>query len=122
MPIPSLTKLQKKADETFSKYIRKRDCANHDGTGRCCTCKRVILFETADACHFVSRQYLTTRYDDRNVHAGCRQCNRFLEGNKDEYALFLLKKYGPEIIEELNKAKWQVVYAFDYQKIIDKYK
>src|SRR3990167_2325586 len=111
--------LQRKADTLFSKFIRKRDCG--DKTGKCCSCGAIITFEVADASHFVSRQYLATRYNERNVHASCRKCNRFLEGRKEEYALFLVRKYGIEILEELNRDKHKPYWKFPYEEIIEKY-
>jgi len=61
-----------------------------------------------DAGHYVSRNHNTVRYDPRNVHPQCKKCNRFREGNKSGYTLFLHSKYGMETIEELNQAQYQV--------------
>jgi hypothetical protein len=61
-----------------------------------------------DAGHYVSRKHAATRYDERNVHPQCRACNRFDGGNAAGYALFLIRTYGQEIIEELNVKGHQV--------------
>lgn len=113
--------LQEKADKIFSEYIRQRD-ANKDGIIKCCSCGRLVYWKDADASHFVSRQYLHTRYDEKNVFASCRKCNRFEEGRKEEYSLFLIQKFGCGIIEELNKDKHKPYWAFPYEKIIEHYK
>ena len=39
----------------------------------------------------------------------------------DEFALYLVKRYGPTILEELNKIKWTVV-KIDYKKIEEELK
>lgn len=111
---------QEKADKVFSEWVRQRD-ANDQGFIKC-YCGAYVHWKDADASHFVSRQHLHTRYDERNVHASCRKCNRFLEGNKEDYSLFLIKKYGPEIFKELNENKRKPYWDFPYEKIIEKYK
>lgn len=116
----SLSHLQKTLDNIFSKFIRKRDSKN--GIIKCCACGKLVAWEESDASHFVSRTYLFTRYDERNVHASCRQCNRFLEGNKEGYSLFLLRKYGEKIFEELNENKWKPYPKFPYEEKIKEYK
>lgn len=75
-----------------------------------------------DAGHYITRSALNTRYDERNVHPQCKACNRFHEGRKDEYALFLIRTYGPQILDELNKLKWQPVYNFPFEAKIKEYK
>lgn len=112
-PHKSTQSLQSKLDTLFSLYIRKR-YATPDGMVRCVTCGKYDHWKETDAGHYISRQYLSTRYDERNVHVQCRSCNRFHEGRKDEYTLFLIKTYGVGILEELNKDKWKAVYNYPY--------
>src|SRR3990167_319940 len=113
--------LQRKLDTLFSRFIRQRD-ADKNGLIRCCACGVLVPWEDSDNSHFVSRQYLYTRYDERNCHASCRKCNRFLEGNKESYSLFLIRKYGPNIFEELNAKKWLPYPNFPYEEKIKHYK
>ena len=42
-------------------------------------------------------------FDPRNVHAQCTRCNKWLSSNPVAYALYLEEKYGPGILQELNK-------------------
>ena len=113
--------LKKNLDDVFSKFIRQRD-ADKNGMVRCCSCGTMLHWKDSDASHFVSRKYLYTRYDERNVHASCRKCNRFLEGNKEGYSLFLINKYGATIFAELNEKKWLPYPNFPYISQIDYYK
>lgn len=62
-------KLIKKLDRIFSKYIRLRDTKT--GFGLCITCESLISFTNCDAGHFVTRDRIATRYDERNVNAQC---------------------------------------------------
>ena len=83
-------------DRVFHEYIRRRD-VNSDGYGECISCNKKIHFTESDAGHFISRQHLSTRWDERNVHLQCRKCNRFEYGRQYEYSV----KIGGEIAEEL---------------------
>jgi len=59
-----------------------------------------------DAGHYITRQHSATRWSEINVKPQCRSCNRFKSGVSDEFALHLIKDYGVEILEELNRHKW----------------
>lgn len=119
MRVKTEKQLKAKLDKLFSEFIRRRD-ADKNGIVKCCSCGKLVDWKESDCSHFVSRQYLWTRYDERNCNASCRKCNRFEEGRKEEYALFLVKKYGVEILEELNSAKWKVYPQFPYaEKILE---
>ena len=85
--------LIKKLDKVFSEYIRKRDC-NHEGYFNCCTCGQTKPKEQCDAGHFMSRRFMSTRWDEMNVHGQCRNCNRFNKGEQFKYSQFIDEKYG----------------------------
>lgn len=95
------TKLVKKLDIVFSKYIRQRDMK--DGFGKCCSCGKLIT--VGDAGHFVNRKWLPTRWREDNVHLQCLACNRFDEGNSAGYSLFMIRKYGEKHVEYLSLLK-----------------
>jgi hypothetical protein len=99
--------LKKHADVLFSEYIRRK-AANHSGMACCCSCLKWYHISNMDAGHYVSRRNNSLRYDERNVHPQCRRCNRFQEGNKAGYTLYLQKKYGPNIIADLNQEQFVV--------------
>ena len=88
----------------FSKYIRLSQ-ANCDGIVKCYTCGTYHHWKNVDAGHYVKREHHATKFDERNVKPQCKKCNRFMGGNQDEFAIHLLKDYGPAIIEELNELK-----------------
>jgi hypothetical protein len=87
------SKLIKEIDREFSKYIRSREFS-------CCTCGSQKKLQ---AGHYISRRYFSLRWDERNVHSQCQSCNIFHEGNKPRYAIYLINKYGQEILETLDR-------------------
>ena len=106
MKNPPINTLIKKLDRIFSEYIRRRDAK--DGVARCVTCGKYDDWKRFHAGHFVVRQHKSTRWSERNVWPQCPSCNSFHEGAKDEYSLFLVRKFGPAILEELNYHKHSI--------------
>lgn len=90
-------------DRVFSKYIRLRD--SKDDMFICCSCGRMMPYEQADAGHFINRRWMAVRWDERNVHAQCRSCNRFDEGNNIGYTRFMQRTYGDDMIDILLSKK-----------------
>jgi hypothetical protein len=96
--------------KNFSKYIRMKECIETTGShefGKCCCCSRIINFSNLDAGHFVSRNAMSIKYDERNVHIQCRYCNRFdAENAKIKYYEYMKKRYGQNIINLLINEKF----------------
>ena len=92
---PSLSTLRDKLDTVFSKYIRLRD-AMPSGTFRCISCGKIKPLDQADAGHYFSRIHMNTRFDEDNVHAECRYCNRFSADHLVGYRENLIKKIGEQ--------------------------
>lgn len=98
----TISKLKKELDQIFSRYIRYRD------KGQCFTCSKKDDPKYMQNGHFNPRQYLDTRYDERNNNCQCYACNMLYGGNPATYALRLKQKYGDNIIEELEQGRWKV--------------
>lgn len=66
---------------------------------------------------------MATRFLEINCHVQCMGCNMFKKGNYDEYALYLLKHFGDDILDKLNKLKHSVVKwsTVDYEEKIAYY-
>lgn len=112
-----------KLDDVFSKYIRLRDTM-HNGYFRCISCGRVLPYEQADAGHFHSRTHMNTRFDERNVHAECRFCNRFSADHLIKYQENLIHKIGQREFDLLNvrahmARKWS---SWELEELIKMYK
>jgi len=115
-----LSALRRDLDKLFSLFIRRRD-ALPNGMGRCFTCNRYSLLE---AGHFIRRQHVATRWDERNVHGQCAYCNRWQHGAQAEYYVELVKKYGQATVDELMQLK-RTPTRFnrdDYEKMLERFR
>lgn len=76
------------------------------------------------AGHFVPRQYLAVRFDERNVNCQCYACNILYGGQGATYAIRLAQKYDQETVEELESKRWVTmkVDASWYEEKIEYYK
>lgn len=101
----------KKLDRIFSKWIRLRD-SDDNGYGACCTCGKWAHYtDGMHAGHFNPRGNKLTRFDERNVNLQCCGCNTYRGGKQAEYTLFIEKKYGREVLDELMELRitWKKV-------------
>jgi len=100
--LPTIPKLKKKVWKVMSLYIRLRD-SDESGYCRCCSCNKLLHYKQAHSGHYIPKSLgLKIMFEERNVHAQCPGCNLFKHGNLHEYALFLEKKYGKRILQELS--------------------
>ena len=112
----------KALDTVFSKYTRLRDM-NDNGYGYCCSCGKSITYSTCDAGHFINRKWMALRWDERNVHAQCRACNRFDEGNNAGYFRFMQRRFGDDTIDLLLSKKVSHKWTdFELDILIKEYK
>lgn len=98
----TLSKYKKELDRLFSLYIRYRDI------GQCFTCPKKDNPKKMQNGHFVPRQYLAVRYDERNNNCQCYACNMLYNGQPSAYAINLKKLYGPNIVEELEVKRREI--------------
>ena len=99
----TLSKWKKELDIVFSRWIRNRD--KHI----CYTCNLKMEPNRSQNGHFVPRQYLATRFDERNCHAQCYACNMLYGGQPSRYAQRLKEDFGNDIIDELERDRHKVV-------------
>jgi len=93
-------------DKVFSEYIRRRDTnGGVYGMGgilaQCITCGKIMSWKEGDAGHFVSRNHLSTRWEEKNVNFQCPACNRFKGGEQHLHGLAIDRKYGKGTAEQL---------------------
>ena len=122
--IPEKRILKKKLWKVFSEYIRRRD-ADWKGMVACCSCGKVDHWKNRDAGHYRPKTEGTCMYfEEKNVHAQCRGCNSFRRGNLANYSLYLIRRYGSGILEELEwKSKQKCdLSQLDYLRLIEEYK
>lgn len=118
-----MANLKATLDRWFSIYIRLRD-SDANGYGRCISCGKLVHYKDADCGHFINRQHMNTRFDERNCNLQCRSCNRFDEGNNVGYMQGLVKKYGQCVVQELTLKKhlYRRYSNFEYEELIKYYK
>lgn len=120
----TIGKLKTDLDKVFNKWIRIRD--TEDGYGVCISCSQTKPFEDLDAGHFYAKKgYDGLRYDEDNVHAECRKCNRFDDSHLIPYHDNLLNKIGLCRMDELKSkasAYKQGFFKWDRVEIEEKIK
>ena len=91
----------REAQAAFNAFIRARDAGQP-----CICCGRTSTGATSggewDAGHYRSRGSAPhLRFDERNVHAQLKQCNRYDSGNVVGYRLGLIARIGLAAVEAL---------------------
>jgi len=92
---PTVSKLKKKLDAIFSKYVRLSN-ADKNGYVKCYTCgvKKYWEKDGMQAGHFMSRKHTATRFDEQNVKPQCYSCNCHFYGRQFEFGKNLDKEFG----------------------------
>ncbi len=95
---------EKKAKETFSRYVRIRDCVKTTGNsyyGQCITCGKVCAYEELHCGHFISGRGNSLFFDENNSNAQCAICNTSLDGNPEIYRMKMIRKHGIKEVERM---------------------
>jgi len=93
---PTRSKLIKKLDVVFSKYIRLSN-ADKNGFCKCITCGNRFFYKEIQAGHFMSRKHYSTRWNEDNVKPQCVACNVYRAGEQYKYSLYLGNKLSEEL-------------------------
>jgi hypothetical protein len=120
----TVSKLKKELDKWFSLYIRLREATN-EGLVQCFTCGNVNSYKVGmQNGHFMSRQFMATRYDVQNCQVQCVGCNMFKFGEQFKFSLALDYKYGKGTAEELLHKSRQInkMSSKDFEEKISYYK
>lgn len=103
----SLAKYKKDLDAIFSKYVRLAH-ADNEGYVTCFTCGKIKHWKSQQNGHFVSRQYLATRWEEDNCRVQCAGCNVFGNGQLLDFEERLKKELGSDRVEELKAMRHQI--------------
>lgn len=120
--LDSIAKLRDRVWKWYSIYIRLRD-ADWKGFVNCVTCGKQMYWSRGDAGHFIPGRHSIILFDERNCHFQCKLCNGPLKGNPRKYDAFMKRKYGQEVIDELDRLD-TVIKSFDreeLQQLLSKY-
>lgn len=115
-------KLVKELDALYSRYIRNKYAT--DNMVMCVSCGRLDEVKSMQNGHYMSRQFYSTRWLDKNCHPQCYRCNVALKGNYPAYTKFMISTYGVEVLDELIELskKTPQFKINDIQEMIEKYK
>ncbi len=100
MKTKTQAQLKKELDRVFSLYIRAKY------PKRCFTCGKS---GTLQCGHFVSRQYLATRWDENNCRPQCIGCNIFGNGKPLDFEDNLIKELGKEVVDKMKASRHQIM-------------
>tara|TARA_R110000796_G_scaffold10042_3_gene33688 strand:- start:11135 stop:11530 length:396 start_codon:yes stop_codon:yes gene_type:complete len=119
----SRSKLVKKADSTFSHYIRQRN-ADENGMTECFTCGKQDHWKKLQCGHFMSRKHYSTRWHEQNCQVQCAGCNVFRYGEQYTFGRNLDIHIKNGLSEELNILSKQILkYSnIDLIELEEKYK
>tara|TARA_Y100000361_G_scaffold149290_1_gene163334 strand:+ start:2129 stop:2515 length:387 start_codon:yes stop_codon:yes gene_type:complete len=119
----SKSKLKKKLDAIFSKYIRWY-YADANGYVECYTCGVTKPVKEMQCGHFQSRRHYATRWHTDNCKPQCVKCNMFMQGN--------IWVYGNKLKAEIGNVKFNKLIQLsnstvkytqqDYEEMIAYYK
>lgn len=106
------------AQTAFNVWVRLRDAGKP-----CICCGRIkdslAVGGTWDAGHYRSRGSAPhLRFDERNVHAQLKYCNRHQSGNVVGYRLGLIERIGLDAVEALEADQTPRKYSIDDLKAI----
>lgn len=117
--------LMRKADDAFSLFIRTRDSQPYEGRAfRCISCGRTLSIDQCDCGHYVNRSHMSLRFSELNCNAQCRHCNRFQEGNIQDYRNGLIEKIGESkvLLLEAQKNITNKITNFELEILAKHYK
>lgn len=118
LAIKSRSEWIKEVQIVFNKYVRCRDSGLV-----CISCGAALNSDMVgggfDAGHYLSRGAKPhLRFDERNCHAQCKRCNRYLSGNVGLYRLGLITRLGLETVEALEADNTPRHYTIDDLKAL----
>lgn len=106
---------EREAQRAFNQWVRWRD--RFDG---CISCHMPATYQGQwHASHYRSTGAAPElRFDERNVHKACAQCNSMKSGNVVEYRIRLIQKIGLAVVEWLEGPHEPKKYTVDELKAI----
>ncbi len=119
----SASGLKRKLWKVFSAYIRLK-YADINGNVQCVSCPAVLPWRSSQAGHYLPKSLgLAIYFEERNVHPQCPECNLTRQGNQYPYAIYLLKRYGPTVLDELDAQRRRTlkIPEWRYLELIEEY-
>jgi hypothetical protein len=103
--LETLTQLAVKVQKTVNEYVRLRDA------GKPCVSCGIKYASNFQAGHlYPSGTCWSVRFDPRNIHVQCRQCNMNKSGNLNEYRKNVLSRITERDLKELDALAHQTAH------------
>lgn len=115
--LPTITSLKRKAWRLLSKAIRL-EAQEPGGWVQCVTCGVHLPSDRMQAGHFIDGRANAILFDERGIHPQCYACNVIYNGRKDEYWVFMERRHGRGVIDELMAAK-SVAREFSRDELLE---
>lgn len=115
---PTRSKLVKKLDTVFSKYIRLKN-SDKKGFCICITCEKKFKWKEIQAGHFMSRKHYSTRWDEDNVHPQCVACNVYRAGEQYKYSVALGQYRSGKLYEKSQQIV--KIQSYELEEMIEYY-
>lgn len=114
----SKASLKKALWKVFTEYVKNRD------GWRCVTCGKRAEGQGMNGGHYIAKAAcgLDYYFSEFNTHAQCVTCNLTLEGNRPAYRRFILERYGPDVLRDLETNYHRPSVGFDFEAKIAEYK
>jgi hypothetical protein len=112
----TIAALKKLLWKHFAPFIKRRD------KNICCTCGRLTEGQNSQGGHYIAKGACSLEYyfSEKNVHCQCSNCNLRLEGNRPAYRAFLLQRYGPDVLFDLENHYNKTFTGDTYLWLLDK--
>lgn len=116
--------LKEQLDTVFSQYIRLLYSTESKTMCRCYTCNKLKKITKIQNGHFVSRTYLSTRWDEDNCRPQCVGCNMYGGGKSLDFEENLRDEIGDEAVDALKQRRHLIVKLDDawYEEKLIHYK
>lgn len=95
-----MSKVEEKLSKVFSQFIRLSH-AGEMGYCKCFTCGKITLWRQMHCGHFRKRFHKNTKYNLKNNHPQCFECNIENDGMYSVYQQNLDEVYGEGTAQEL---------------------
>ena len=106
--VKTSAQLKKDLDAVYSKYIRLK-YADKDGFCTCYTCGKIKHWKEMHCGHFIPRNILITRWDERNTRPQDVGCNIFGNGKVLDFEDHLVKDLGRKEVDKLKASRFTIM-------------
>lgn len=106
------------ADRVFSEYIRLKN-ADKDWMCTCVTCWAKMKWTDIQNWHFITRWNMMYRFSTANCNCQCYKCNCILNGNYQQYTMYMINKYWIQTVRRmLDDKRIKNIKQYEYEEII----